>query len=329
MIMKPNWLSLHIHYNSDPFWLLTETIDPLIAKLSEQRLLANYFFVRYWEQGPHIRLRLLPAQADAAPTLLQTVGTHVQQFLARRPSIFKFPSMYMSDNFKELFIEEYGEAALYKKYGPQGLIPFERNNSIREVAYEPEFERYGGTVGTAIAEQYFEASSAITLQVLGGQNGHDFRIVLGQAFRFFVYICLVFFEGADRATFAAAYQRQWAQFGGKKSPSTLSDFAYKYGRQRDFLDDALASCEDVLAGRVTPVPVEANWIAALQRLKASLAEAGANGDIVVPEERGGLAGYVRYLLPSYVHMHNNRLGLAISDEVYLAYLADQAFSHHV
>ena len=57
--------------------------------------------------------------------------------------------------------------------------------------------------------------------------------------------------------------------------------------------------------------------------------AGANGDIVVPEERGGLAGYVRYLLPSYVHMHNNRLGLAISDEVYLAYLADQAFSHHV
>jgi len=327
--MQPNWLSLHIHYNSDPFWLLTETIDPLLAKLSEQRLLANYFFVRYWEQGPHIRLRLLPAQADAAPTLLQTVSSRVEEFLARRPSIFKFPSMYMSDNFKELFIEEYGEPALYKKYGPKGLIPFERNNTIRQVDYEPEFDRYGGTLGTSIAEQYFEASSAITLQVLAGQNGHDFRVVLGQAFRFFAYVCMTFFEGEDRASFAAAYQRQWAQFGGKKSPSTLSDFQYKYGRQRAFLEDAMQSCASVMAGTETPRPVEAAWIAALQRLKASLEGAVANGDIAVPAERGGLAGYVRYLLPSYVHMHNNRMGLAISDEVYLAYLADRAFTDHV
>jgi thiopeptide-type bacteriocin biosynthesis protein len=326
--MKPNWLSMHIHYNSDPFWLLTEAIDPLIAQLFEQDLLSNYFFIRYWEQGPHIRLRLMPSQADAAPALLQTVGSRVEQFLTRRPSIFKFPSMYMSDMFRELFIEEYSEAALYKKYGKKGLIPFERNNSIKPVDYEPEYERYGGTRGTAIAERYFEDSSAITLQVLGGQNGHDFRIVLGQAFRFFVYVCLVFFDASERADFAAAYQRQWAQFGGKKSPSTRSEFSYKYERQRDALAYAMHACEDVFAGLAEATPVEAAWIVALQRLKVSLVEACADGDIAVPETRGGAAAYARYLLPSYIHMHNNRMGLSISDEVYMAYLAGQAFAHH-
>lgn len=326
--MKPNWLSLHIHYNSDPFWLLTEAIDPLIAKLLEQGVLANYFFIRYWEKGPHVRLRLMPAATDAVPALLQTVTGRLEQFLAQRPSIFKFPSTYMSDGFKELFIEEYGAAALYEKYGKKGLIPFERNNTIRMVDYEPEFERYGGVRGTAIAQAYFEDSSAITLQLLGGQNGHDFRIVLGQAFRFFIYVCLVFFEGAERDAFAGAYQRQWAQFGGQKSPSMGTEFGYKYERQRGFLLDAKRACEDVLAARVRPAPIEAAWIAALRRLKNSLADAVASGDIVVPQERGGLTAYLRYLLPSYMHMHNNRLGLAISDEVYMAYLASRALADH-
>ncbi|QGZ40727.1 thiopeptide-type bacteriocin biosynthesis protein [Pseudoduganella flava] len=327
--MQPTWESLHIHYNSDPFWLLTEAIDPLIRKLSDDGLLANYFFIRYWEKGPHIRLRLRPADSAAVPALLKTVSTGVEQFLARRPSIFKFPSLYMSDMFKNLFIEEYGEPALYRKYGKKGLIPFERNNTIQPARYEPEYERYGGARGTAIAEAYFESSSAVTLQVLKGQNGHDFRIVLGQAFRFFAYVCLIFFDAAERAGFALAYHRQWAQFGGRKGPSRGPEFHFKYERQREFLAAAIASCEETLADPATATPVEAAWIATLTTLKDSLAQAQADGAIVVPEERGGMAGYVRYLLPSYIHMHNNRLGLAISDEVYLAYLAHHAFADHV
>lgn len=325
--MKPTWLSFHIHYNSDPFWLITETIEPLIARLLEEKLLANYFFIRYWEKGPHIRLRLMPTRAADAPALLQAVRTPVEQFMARRPSIFKFPK-YMGPRYRDLYIEEYSEEALYAKYGETGLIPFEKNNSIQLADYEPEYARYGGPLGTDIAQAYFEDSSTIAFQLLSGQNGHDFRIVLGQAFRFFVYVCLIFLEASERAGFAAAYQRQWAQFGGKRSPSTRSEFDYKYARQRDFLDQALQGCEDVIAGRTEPTPIDAAWVAALRRLQGSLAAAEASGDIVVPEERGGLPAYIRYLLPSYIHMHDNRLGLAISDEVYLAFLVSQALENH-
>lgn len=325
--MKPTWLSFHIHYNSDPFWLLTEAIEPMIARLIEEKLLANYFFIRYWERGPHIRLRLLPAQADAAPALLQAVRTRVEQFMARRPSIFKFPT-YMAPMYTDLFIEEYSEEALHAKYGKKGQIPFERNNTIQLADYQPEYIRYGGTLGTNIAQAYFEDSSAICLQLLGGQNGHDFRIVLGQAFRFFVYACLIFFEAPERAGFAATYQRRWAQFGLSKSESTPAEFDFKYARQRSFLDVALQGCEDVIAGRATPTAIDAAWVGAMRRLHASLAMAKASGDIEVPEARGGLPFYIRYLLPSYIHMHNNRLGLSISDEVYLAFLVNQALTHH-
>ncbi len=41
--MKNYWLSLHIFYNSDHFWLLTECMRPLVNDLEQRHMVENYF----------------------------------------------------------------------------------------------------------------------------------------------------------------------------------------------------------------------------------------------------------------------------------------------
>ena len=59
MEVKYKWLALHIFYSGDANKLLTEFVAPLIAKWQCFLLPGTpWFFIRYWEQGSHIRLRL-------------------------------------------------------------------------------------------------------------------------------------------------------------------------------------------------------------------------------------------------------------------------------
>lgn len=58
-ITQPKWHSVYIYYKDDPKYCLVEVIKPLIDELTEQELIQKFFFVKYWEDGPHLRLRTL------------------------------------------------------------------------------------------------------------------------------------------------------------------------------------------------------------------------------------------------------------------------------
>ena len=52
------YLSFYIFYSEPWKNLLVESVHPLLKKLFDENLINQYFFIRYWEKGPHIRLRL-------------------------------------------------------------------------------------------------------------------------------------------------------------------------------------------------------------------------------------------------------------------------------
>src|SRR5690242_11628145 len=108
-MMTNNWISMHIFYASNPNPLLTEAVAPLIDELKQQRLIQHYFFIRYWQEGPHIRLRLLPTEGVEAETVTRKAEENISAYLQRRPALYNADNDYAKALYKDMFLTEYGE----------------------------------------------------------------------------------------------------------------------------------------------------------------------------------------------------------------------------
>lgn len=318
------WDSLHIFYNSDPYRLLTDCISPLVKTLTERGDLDSYFFIRYWENGPHVRLRFRPTSERLRDAVTSEITNALQGFLRQRPSMFKVPSKFMHPAFQKQFIAEYSEEELYQKYGPEGHIPYRPNNSVAAIQYYPEHHRYGGPAGVAVAERYFQKSSDFVLEQLSGPNGSDFGVLLGHAFRFFLYWCQVFLNPEEVPAFCQSYYRAWLGAANVDKKDFEAGIARKFDRQRQSLHGALTHCT-----HVTQDPngesIDHRWVRELASIKRDVDALDLSLTEPAISDTISQVGRYHYLLPSYIHMHNNRLGLAVSDEPYVAYLALRLF----
>ena len=59
------WMAYHVFYGGNPEVLLQECLLPLAAQLEEEGLVRLSFYINYWLEGGHVRLRLLPADETA------------------------------------------------------------------------------------------------------------------------------------------------------------------------------------------------------------------------------------------------------------------------
>jgi hypothetical protein len=199
------WISLHAFYAADSNPLLTECIGPLIARLRESALIERWFFIRYWLEGPHVRLRLLPSSDEVAAKVRLIARDHLEKFLDRRPSLWEPESEDPGGMFKSMFLAEYTEEEWNARYGEGGSMTFRPNNTVEEIAYEPEFGRYGGSQGIELAERHFERSSDAVIELLTRTNTHVRTVLLGLSVQM---ACVLAFTmlGSDEAV-ADFFQR--------------------------------------------------------------------------------------------------------------------------
>ncbi|GGI23299.1 thiopeptide-type bacteriocin biosynthesis protein [Pedobacter mendelii] len=133
--MEPTWLSAHIYF-LDLELVLTELVKPFIDENKEWLTGPDaWFYIRYGEGGSHIRLRLHTCLASSLAELLLNAAS---KFYAN----YQFAFIMTGTDGKE-YIE---------------------SNCVKFLPYEPETSRYGGPDAIRLAEQYFMASSAITLE---------------------------------------------------------------------------------------------------------------------------------------------------------------------
>ncbi|WP_069813260.1 thiopeptide-type bacteriocin biosynthesis protein [Streptomyces sp. TP-A0874] len=327
------WISLHIFYAANANPVLVQCVGPLVQSLRDRGLLQKWFFIRYWLEGPHIRLRLLPTDAASAPEVRRIAEETLRDFLRRRPALYEEDRNNSADLYKNMFLAEYSQERWDELYGPDGAMPFRDNNSVALIDYEREYSRYGGPAAMPLAESHFERSSALVLELLETTNVHVRTALLGQGAQLTMALCFTFLPDDEAvADFLVRYRTMWEASYQESSEDHHDRFDRSYGRMRDRLVQRVRNIRDSARGvpGATVTPVEESWLAHCAELRDSvlaLAEAGSLTfrDGARPTPQAALS----ILLSSYVHMTNNRLGVSILDEIYLSYVIGKALAEPV
>jgi thiopeptide-type bacteriocin biosynthesis protein len=305
------WYGLHIHRYTEQDAFLVDAVAPAVAPLYDSGVLERSFFLRYWQGGHHIRLRLRLAGPDP-----ESGERHVREVAGRLAAhLAEFPGGPGPT------AEEFGDAqatmAALESETPDELRP---PDSIHRVPYTPEYGKYGGEEGVAIAERFFDRSSAVALAALRAIDGSSAKR-LGTAFSMMLRgLGAARLSPAEMAAFFAHYCVVW-------SP-------YVFDR---FLD----TWPDLLSQRRAPAAAHAARLLGLPHPpdtpsdpfgravhEAWQALDGASGTVLPAVTLGGGDASPerrrQIVLLSYLHTHNNRLGLIPEQESFLGYLG-----HHV
>jgi thiopeptide-type bacteriocin biosynthesis protein len=141
------WHGLHCYLywqpdTTDSF--LTETVAPHLDASAASEQIRRWFYIRYAERGPHLRIRVETTAATAAQ-----IQTELTRLIAAHPAPEQHPAM-TADTY------------------PHGLV--------RDVDYVPETERYGGDEAIAIAEHVFCLSSAIAVDIIAATDRPSSRL---------------------------------------------------------------------------------------------------------------------------------------------------------
>jgi hypothetical protein len=340
--MNKHWISIHIFYSSNANPLIVDCLAPLIDLLRAQGLIQRYFFIKYWMEGPHVRLRLLPAEGVEEEAVKRVVEPVVAEYLQRRPALYDLDSEQFRSFHKDMFIAEYGQEIWVEKYGENGEMPLRANNSFHYITYEPEYLRYGGVEGVELAEWHFEKSSDIVIRLLRDTNVPVRTIMLGLSTQLSLPLCFGFLEDDQRVVdFLINYLKYWQETFHKESLKLHGDFDKKYDKmaleiQRRITDVRNYIVDDT-PGSLTAV--EREWAAHIRELRARIDALvsvgklivqgmGADGEAIGPITQLDYV-YYQVLLSGYIHMTNNRLGVSILDEIYLSYILKRALEERI
>ncbi|HDD0571703.1 TPA: hypothetical protein PD805_002643 [Staphylococcus aureus] len=145
------WSSLHIFYYGNIDKLLTKCI----LKLYKNKYIDNFFFIRYWNGGPHIRLRV--------------AEKNYNQILEIKKRITDYLNCYPST--AQLSKEEYTlKSTKFSKKENIKPLPLQENNTILEIPYYPEMNKYIDEHTLFLSEMIFSISSVYALDILNITN---------------------------------------------------------------------------------------------------------------------------------------------------------------
>lgn len=272
------WTSLHLHLatgaTSAQDRVVTDVVVPTVAATGHP-----WFFIRYWQRGPHVRLRV----ADLDEAGVSALTARLESLLAvhatpRADEPLLDAAAYLEDAARHASSET-GENRRVASMLPPGVHP---------ARYDPEVERYGGAAVLAASEELFVRSSSLVAGLLPGLTTPAARrraaLVLTQV------AAGVLGPVPDQAVFYEVGRRSWAAMGaayGVDGPVLAAAATARTGPDAA----AFASCRGPAAA----------WRDAVAELLDALSAAGVD-----------LPGRV---LASHVHMTHNRLGLGVLDEL--------------
>ncbi|MFG2755021.1 lantibiotic dehydratase C-terminal domain-containing protein [Streptomyces wuyuanensis] len=329
-----DWQATHVFYAANPRPMLLGCIRPLVAGLEAEGLISGWFFINYWLEGPHVRLRLKPSSARAAAEVRRRTEEAVDAFLTDRPALYEVDSGFLNDFYNTLFDIEFPGAERGHYTDAQGRMRLRPNNSRSAEAYEPEYGKYGGPAGVALAEWHFRHSSDLVVDALRTKNLHLRTVLLGTSAQLMMVMSGTFLHGdAELADYLDSYYTFWHRafpgtgfIGGEEydrnyaamAPSLAAHFTRVRAATRDGAPGRLPS---FLAG----------WAEHCAELRARAEKLAGDGDLVFRSWDGERdervtdpATALPLLLSPYMHMTNNRLHVTIRDEAYLAHVLSRA-----
>ncbi|MCH0561743.1 thiopeptide-type bacteriocin biosynthesis protein [Streptomyces sp. MUM 2J] len=266
-----------------------------------------WFFVRYWQGGPHLRLRIAGLDDEAAQGVEDLLHRAVADVDAEVPAE------------RRLTQADYASAVGSLARTGEGTGPLDpgalRPPGVVRAAYAPENERYGGAGLMPLSEDLFHRSSALALRAC--REPRTRRQVFGQALAA-TAVAAGALPGPEIRTFLEAVRDGWAawltahdRYGGQPAGPAAAERDSAAGvpaALRTQAERLRAAAPELRRLMRDPGPPWQEWAAPLRTAVDTWSTA--------PGGRERALG----VLGSHLHMTLNRLGAGTAQEARLATL---------
>ena len=321
---KDTWLSIYLFYNEPWEDFLQKAVEPYVNTAIQTGIAQQYFFIRYWERGPHIRLRLKGEVEMVYKILKPNMEEHFNHYFESKPSQRTEP------NYPDDFSDDL-------KWLP--------NNALVEVEYQPEIKRFGGEVGMLISEKQFMLSSKTVLDFLN-QKGKTWSYddAMGIAIKLHLSFVHAVGLGLEEATdFFDFFVKNWLPHTYKKEQGgfhekdlehhanlSLAAFDKSFDTQKETLIPFHTTLWEALErGDEFEQSVLNDWVLGNKSIASELI-AAAKQDHLQPRspkckyqffsELQSQNKLLWSIFADYIHLTNNRLGITNKDEPYLCFM---------
>lgn len=280
----PLWLTAYLSFDGHVYGEVADrVIREVVAPLARacRPDAVRWFFLRYAEETSHVRLRFL------AP------GSILEETI--------WPRIAAAAASSELVMR-----------------------STREL-YEPEVERYGGPWGLALAEELFHRQSETALALLEKIEPGTRSKRLGKGL--LAMLVLLFLYRGERwgaaelaRLYGTSYLKAWAG-NAEQQEHWLRTFQEAFDRQADRLSGYVESAWEALESGDELTPELDAYRRDMEDVARRLRELFDQGRLLLGTRTAAdWDECVRWIVPSYIHMMNNRLGISIQEESYLSVL---------
>lgn len=151
------WVSAHLYHFGDLDALVARCVRPMVQELTAANLIRGHFFLRHWEGGQHIRLRLRPASERFAEPIRYRIRSRAQGYFTDHQS----PPPIDPADYRRL------AAALAKAEGRKHYDQrLHAADSVEFPAYRPEYSTYGSDACIAAVERHSGTSSEIAMNLI-------------------------------------------------------------------------------------------------------------------------------------------------------------------
>lgn len=291
---KDKWISFHLFY-TDLTFLLKNGVSPFINELNQKKCINQYFFIRYWEKGPHIRLRLL-VDDDKTAEVTHLLNSYFSNFFMINPSV--------------------------RKNNSNDLLP---NNSVQIIEYVPEVERYGGEFAIKIAEKHFQNSSEVVLKLIHDYDNWSITISQGKALQLYI----VFFRAISLSNedilkmITIMYNSHWKTIAQKivGDKDIEEVFTTQYLKNEKIIKENIKSLNEIIDhNELINYPVLYDFFEKVKLIDEDLNDLNKRELITLKNPTTDSNAKKGIIYISYLHMLNNRLGLRNQDEAYISFL---------
>lgn len=323
-----NWIAGYLYYSGSQDEFLKKAVFPFVEILNEKEAYKQFFFIRYFERGTHIRLRFKTDNEIASKIVKPFFVEYFSEYFE------KFPSVRMEPDWVKTLPED-------QKWFP--------NNTIHFFEYEPEIERYSGFKGMEISEEHFQICSETVLSALNESNAWNYPKAMGIAMQLMTSFCFAvgmnkeemidFFSNYCEMYIGAAIRRCYPSniIGDNTDYKSkmISVFEEKFKVQKEFY---IGLHESLLTSLSENEEFEDEWfnkwIMKNKIISAKLNTALGNNELVIPPyfienyTKGKKKIYkLFYIMFSYMHMTFNRLGLENKDESFICYIIKESLKN--
>ncbi|RFS26883.1 hypothetical protein DVR12_03615 [Chitinophaga silvatica] len=292
------WLAVYIYLEGSFEYYLSKRVLPLARKLKRQKYIDKYFFIRYSDIGPHIRLR----------------------FYGSSHNIERYVKPQLELWLNSLQIED--------------VIHY---NILKYVYqdYEPEYSRYGEEQAMTIAETQFYSSSQTILKAITYKSEDYNSWAIGFALK--MHLCFIMSTGLCRSEAEILLQdvfKSWLFSATQilknidntsyleKSETIIQAFENNYDKQKKNLGIGLDNFLSKIRNEdFKNIGWAKSWITTSKKTHKDLNKLLYQGKLFADWNFEVQESYkIIFIYGSYIHMTNNRLGILNIDEAFIAFL---------